>query len=176
VGVPMHPQASHQVRRATRQDAAVVAEVIADAFRDDPVLSWLLPDDRRRHAGLPAYFRTVTTHLFLPHREVYLTPDASGAALWFPAGVSADSLPLLPSLGLAWRLLRAAGVGGLRRANTLLAALRANHPAEPHYYLHAVGVRRSQQGRGLGSALLRHVTDQCDRERQLAYLENTNER
>jgi len=108
--------------------------------------------------------------------QIYLTADASGAALWLPAGVSADSAPLLPALGLAWRLFRAAGIGGLRRANTLLATFHANHPAEPHYYLHAVGVRRGQQGRGIGSALIRHVTEQCDRERLLAYLENSNER
>jgi ribosomal protein S18 acetylase RimI-like enzyme len=154
----------------------VVAEILGDAFRDDPVMSWLIPNDRRRHAGMPVYFRAVAKHVYLPHHLVYLTTDASGAALWLPAGVSADSAPMLPALGLAWRLFWATGVGGLRRANTLLTAFHANHPAEPHYYLHAVGVRHGQQGRGIGSALIRHVTELCDRERRLAYLENSNER
>lgn len=172
----MRGQAATQIRKATRQDAAVVAEIVSDAFRDDPVMSWLIPDARRRHAGVPDYFRTVAKHIYLPHGQVYLSKDASGAALWLSAGVSAGSPPLLAALGLAWRLFRASGFGGLRRANTLLAGLHVNHPAEPHYYLHAVGVRGSQQGRGIGSALIRHVTDHCDREQLLAYLENTNER
>jgi ribosomal protein S18 acetylase RimI-like enzyme len=90
--------------------------------------------------------------------------------------VSADALPWLPALGLAWQLLGAAGVRGLWRANTLLGVLHANHPKEPHYYLHAIGVRSGQQGRGVGSALLRQGTEHCDREGLLAYLENTNER
>ena len=77
----MQPQASNQFRQATQQDAAVVSEIIGDAFRDDPVMSWLVPNDRRRHADIPLYFRTVAKHLYLPQGEVYLTPDFSGAAL-----------------------------------------------------------------------------------------------
>src|SRR5262249_20880844 len=119
----MQLQASSEVRRATLQDAAVLGEIIGDAFRDDPVMSWLVPYARRGHADVPVYFRTVAKHLYLLHREVYLTSDTFGAALWLPPGVSADSVPLLASLRLAWRLFTASGFGGLRRANNLLAAL-----------------------------------------------------
>lgn len=172
----MRSQLSNQVRKATQSDVAAVGEIIGDAFRDDPVMSWLVPNALIRHAAVPHYFRTVAQHQYLSHREVYLTQDVSGAALWLPPGASAEALPLIPSLGLAWRLFRASGAGGMRRAKTLLAALRANHPASPHYYLHAVGVRHDQQGRGIGSALIQHITERCDRENCIAYLENTNER
>jgi len=172
----MHPPLNHTVRQATPADAAAVADAIGDAFRDDPVMSWLIPDEGRRHARVPEYFQAVTDHVYLHHREVYLTEDGLGAALWLPPGATASSPPLLVGLRLAWKLFRVAGFGGLRRANTLLSVMSANHPKGPHYYLHALGVRHGQQGRGIGSALIRHVTDRCDREGALAYLENSNER
>lgn len=172
----MAAQTTPQIRMATPHDTAVVANIAADAFRDDPLLCWLIPDERRRHAGMPHYFQSVVKHVYLRHQQVYLTADAAGAALWLPPGVAATTPPLLPALGLAWRLFWATGFSGLGRARTLLAELHANHPKEPHFYLHVLGVRRGQQGRGVGSALIRQVTEQCDRERLLAYLENSNER
>jgi ribosomal protein S18 acetylase RimI-like enzyme len=54
--------------------------------------------------------------------------------------------------------------------------MAAHHPQQSHYYLHALGVRSSRQGRGIGSALIRQVTAICDRDHVLAYLENSNER
>jgi GNAT superfamily N-acetyltransferase len=47
------------------------------------------------------------------------------------------------------------------------------HPAEPHAYLFLIGTRPDRQGAGLGSALLRHVLERCDREGTPAYLEAT---
>jgi ribosomal protein S18 acetylase RimI-like enzyme len=48
------------------------------------------------------------------------------------------------------------------------------HPAEPHWYLPLIGVDPLMQGRGYGSALLRHALEQIDREGHVAYLESTN--
>jgi ribosomal protein S18 acetylase RimI-like enzyme len=49
--------------------------------------------------------------------------------------------------------------------------VQARHPKGPHYYLYALGVDPSHQGRGLGSALLRAVLARCDAENVCAYLE-----
>ena len=48
------------------------------------------------------------------------------------------------------------------------------HPAEPHWYLPMIGVDPARQGRGLGSALLKHALALCDAERAPAYLESSN--
>lgn len=48
------------------------------------------------------------------------------------------------------------------------------HPAEPHWYLPAVGTDRGLQGMGVGSALLRQQLADCDRLGQPAYLESSN--
>jgi ribosomal protein S18 acetylase RimI-like enzyme len=164
-----------RIRQAGRDDANLLADILGDAFAEDPLLKWLLPDDERRLPNLPTYFREIARSLFLQHSESYLTQSARGAALWLPPGI-AHQLPLLPELRLFWRLLQLAGFSGLRRARAIQSAFRKAHPTTPHYYLHALGVRRTHQGRGIGSALIQHVTERCDRERMPAYLESTNER
>jgi ribosomal protein S18 acetylase RimI-like enzyme len=50
------------------------------------------------------------------------------------------------------------------------------HPEEPHWYLPQIGVDPIHQGRGYGSALMKHALLVCDREKKLAYLESSNPR
>ena len=163
------------VRKATDADAGLVAAILAEAFDDDPLLRWLFPDGRRRSGLISRYFRTTAESLYLRHREVYLVGE-SGTAMWLPPGVSTDSLPLLAWLTLFWRMLLAEGFSGLRRARLAAEVMKTNYPGEPHFYLHAIGVRKSEQGKGIGSGLLGHVVRRCDLEGKLAYLENSNPR
>jgi ribosomal protein S18 acetylase RimI-like enzyme len=53
-------------------------------------------------------------------------------------------------------------------------AMGSYHPHEPHWYLSLIGVDPPQQGKGYGAALMAHALLQCDRDKQLAYLESTN--
>jgi GNAT superfamily N-acetyltransferase len=48
------------------------------------------------------------------------------------------------------------------------------HPQEPHYYLEYMGVEPKYQGKGFGSAILRHVTTLSDREKTGCYLETAS--
>jgi len=49
------------------------------------------------------------------------------------------------------------------------------HPKERHYYLQFIGVVPEHQGRGMGTDLMKPILDICDREKRVAYLENSKE-
>ncbi len=167
------------IRRIGTEEAGLAAEVLGAAFQDDPMMTWLAPGDSSRAALSQAYFRMALDRVYLARGEVYLAGEpgfADGAALWLPPAVAAGPLPLGAELRLAWLLFRSAGFGGIRRAWLARAAVEGQHPSVPHYYLHALGVRPGLQRRGIGSALIRHVTARCDREGAPAYLENSNAR
>src|SRR4051794_34865968 len=73
------------IRSARVDDVAIVADVLAQAFYDDPVFGWCLPDGARRAAVLPRFFELVTSTL-LAYDQVHVTASTSGAALWVPPG------------------------------------------------------------------------------------------
>jgi GNAT superfamily N-acetyltransferase len=154
------------IQAANLEQAETISDILADAFQADPVITWVSAD-----SACPKVLFAQVLPLFLPYGQVYLTSDRQGAALWLPPGVMMKS-PI--TIGSAFRYVRRFGVGSMRRLSCLLMRMGKNHPTEKHYYLFAIGVRSGAQGRGIGSALLRHVLPRCDREQVPAYLENTN--
>lgn len=157
------------IHKATWDELIKVAEVLGEAFREDPVMTWV-----RSGRGDPAdYFIRVLRGLYFAHGEVYLAPPDRGAAIWLPPGIS-PAMPAGPTLGLAWRMLRSSGLKTVSRAFRVMEATKALRPAVPHYYLHAIGVSAAGRGRGLGSTLLCHVLDKADAQGLPVYLENSN--
>ena len=167
------PAGQISVRRAEPGDHPRIAEVLAAAFADDPAWSWLMPfADRQQRQRL--FFETELRHLVPDRREVWTTEDGSAAALWAPPG--RWSVPIGTVLREAPPMLR---VFGRRLPLALRYLLRVErlHPTKPpHWYLEIIGTEPAQQGRGMGSALLRPVLALCDRDGHGAYLEASSER
>jgi len=154
-------------------EAPDVGAVLADAFIEDPVLSFLFPDADRRPALLAAFF---ANRLAAGHRlDHVLVPDSPGvgaAAVWEPPRQSGDPEP---DLGPAVAALRALlGEAWLVDRLVPLAAIKEARPLTPHWYLAFIGTRAIDRGRGLASALIAAVTSRCDAEGLLAYLESSD--
>jgi GNAT superfamily N-acetyltransferase len=162
------------VGQASAGDAPALARTLALAFEHDPVVAWFLPHAKDRLARLELAFEEIYLRRFaLPHDLTFTTPDRAGAALWIPPGEwessTIESLRLLPHFARVFGRDLPRGLRGM-------AAMEAEHPHEPHYYLPFAGVRPAAQGRGLGTALLRPMLERCDRDGMPAYLEATTPR
>lgn len=157
------------LRRASADDVERLRTVLADAFFEDPMLGWLMPNDRTRRAQLRRYFGIELRHYTLSRGRVWTSADLAGAALTLPPrGWRAPTrVTLLEGSAFRTHLVRAARVG---------AAMEWHHARGPHYYVRDVGVLPSRQGCGIGSALLRPTLERCDREGLPAYLEASSER
>jgi ribosomal protein S18 acetylase RimI-like enzyme len=150
-----------------------MAEALALAFHDDPVMAWMLGDDEPRTVG---YLRKLFAHegrRHLKHATVLTTDDHAGAAYWSPPGQwktrPLDVIGMAPFMvaGMRHRILRAfQGLGIIEKAH-------GRHPA--HYYLSELGTRPDRQGAGVGSALMQPILDRCDAEGIGAYLESSKE-
>jgi ribosomal protein S18 acetylase RimI-like enzyme len=164
------------VRAARRDEAALLGEVLADAFAEDPVFAWLIPPHvPGRDNRLRTFFTSMSRGYLRRGNPCYLTGDASAAALWAAPGgwampLSQIILEAAPN-GLAFRrhLLRAL------RTQLQIERLHAGQPS-PHFYLGYLGTRRGRQGEGCGTQLLAEVLTGLDTDGMPAYLESSNER
>lgn len=158
----------NEVRKAAQAEVGALARALGRAFQDDPVFTWVLPDERRRQRTLAPGFELFLRRIWIGLGETYAGGDAVGGAIWHPPGLwrlsSREQLCLLPGFARVWGRTTP-------RALRSLLALEGGHPAEPHYYLAVLGVEPAEQGRGLGSQLMHPVLSRCDRDGVGAYLE-----
>lgn len=161
------------VRPARRRDARAAERVLAAAFFDDPIFSWVFPDESRRLRQVRRYFRTGLRHHCLHQGGVEIAMDGKrtvGVAIWLPPGRRLASVPrqLIMIPGFLWAAGRRVAAG-----SELLQAVERVHPHVPHWYLEAIAVAPDHQGRGVGSALLRSRLKRCDDDGVPAYLESS---
>jgi len=147
-----------------------IADALADAFFDDPVMSWILPGADSRRRRLTGLFGTLLRMHYLPLGTVWTTPEIVGAALWAPPGhTSVPPVTILRNLPAILRVLGRRSVRALRA----LSHVEQLQPKEPLWYLGVLGTRTAHQGQGIGSALLGPVLRRCDEEGLPAYLESS---
>jgi GNAT superfamily N-acetyltransferase len=163
------------VREATLADARRLAQALASAFQDDPVIAWIFPDEQRRRRVLPAFMEFRLRRLAFPHDQVWMTAGEAAAAVWLPPPgrwqlSRSQRLRLLPPLVRFLGLRTASVLAGLER-------MEARHlRGRSHWYPFILGTEQAAQGRGLGSALLAQVLARVDADGMPAYLESSSER
>jgi ribosomal protein S18 acetylase RimI-like enzyme len=163
---------AHTIRQAQGSDVRALATTLTRAFDDDPLMTWLFPDDAARRRKLPSFFSALL-RASLPFGEVYATDDARCAAIWNPPGTFPMDRRTDARLGL--NTARLVGLRIVTRARGLLY-VEGHHPKERHWYLQMRGTDPEHQGRGAGSAILAPVLERCDRQRERVYLESSKER
>ena len=142
-------------------------DILADAFSDDPVMNWSCNNPDSLHP-----FFEITLEPFTSHGLTYLAPGDSGAAAWLGPG---EKLQWSFSLSNVKKVMQLGGFKGVYRMLRSGMTTEKHHPEAPHYYLFAIGATSQHRGKGIGSALIRHVLKRCDQEGMPAYLENSKE-
>ena len=157
-------------------DPDAAGAVLAEAFHDDAMFTFIEPDPVRRRRVLPWFFAAAAR---LGRRHGRLDEDRGrGAAIWLrPGRTGLGPLPLVRS-GLASAPVRL-GIPAFRRFVAITSAFeRAGRAVQPDLYWHLfiLGVRPGEQGQGRGGGLLAPVLAQADATGTAVYLETTEER
>jgi GNAT superfamily N-acetyltransferase len=157
------------IRTAHASEAERCFAVLTLAFAGDPAARWAWPDPHQYVDAFPRFARAFGGGAVEAGTAHYVD-GFRGAALWLPPGTSPDEASLV-------RVVEDTVAGALQDAMfALFAQMEAYHPHDPHWHLPLIGVDPVSQGRGYGSALLRHVLEGCDRQQVFAYLEATSPR
>ena len=169
---------SRNLVRLTKSDMAKCIDVLVDAFWDDPLSLYFIPEGENRRNLFSEYLQFRLRFAF-KYGEVYSTsPDFEGIAAWFPPGMSdMTNLRLLRVGGL--KLVRRLGmdtVSRMSRFGSHTAKLRKQHLPEPHWHLFPIAVDPKHQGKGFASALMRPMLERIQDEGLPCFLETLNEK
>ena len=158
-------------RQLAISDVEEAAQVISQAFLDDPLCTFMLPFKRSRQRTLYKFFRAYGEASIKNQRGFGSGVPLEGVAYW-KSPVQNDISISVKSLAVFVPLLFTLYPIGLLRARTILRqidALHQKYAPEPHYYLDNIGVLASARGKGVASKLIRPFLDKADAERVIAY-------
>ena len=168
-----------EVKRLHKEsyDAHKTGEVMRDAFFEAPHFTFVLPDPEKRRRALSWFLGTFVANLGFDQGKVYGTQDTKGQAVWLSPESQVGFLASLRAgfLATPFRF----GWDGFMRSATLgksVETLRRDTAPKNHWYLMALGVAPAAQGQGIGSALLRPLLKQVDKEQTPCYLETFSKR
>ncbi len=154
-----------------RDEIELVTATLAEAFHNDPVWKWAIPDAshrRRRFRFLWSLFITSA----VDSSWVWSTAEAGAVALWNPPGVHDLVSPYDDEVD---EVIDRQFGSGAERLRSVLAAFHQHRPTSPeHFYLNMFGVKDDQRGKGLGMKLLALNLQAIDALGQPAYLESSN--
>ncbi len=135
------------------------AALLGRAFQNDPVVASILPGTapETRLGKLSVMFEEMLRLNARRNQPIGIVDAGSVRAAAILHRPGTYPLPLWAEVGLLWRAVCQAGPRGLGRFVLWTLRSSRHHPTEPHYYLETLGVDPAMQGRGLGSALLKHM-------------------
>jgi len=157
------------VRLATAADAQELSQTLGRAFFDDPVMSYMMPDESRRAAKLQPLFK-VLFKLGRPYGACYVTSGYEAVTLWRPPGQW--HLTIWQYITNGPQLLGVFGSNVLSVMGTM-DRIEKVHPKKPHWYLQTIGTDPVKQGKGFGSLIMRDQLARVDASHMPAYLESS---
>lgn len=160
------------IRDANYDDLETLVSTLSDAFTQDPMFNWVFPKTEL----YPYFFRLLIRDVYLARGMVHIEDQGRAAALWLPPEERFKVAPRRGLLRFGLKMLRENGLRSVWRVHRQGSVLAKHYPTEPHYYLQFIGCRTSDQGRGIGAALLKEGLKICDEHCMPAYLECSNHR
>ena len=153
------------------------AAVMASAFAEAPRFRFLIPSAAQRTAKLRWYWGASIRASVLSGGVVHVARSEArsavrGVAIWDPPQQGRHSAVTLVRSGL-WATPVRLGISAYSRKRALGSLLSALDAPDPCWYLNAVGVEPSEQGKGLGTALLRFMLKRVDEDALPSFLDTS---
>lgn len=157
--------------------AAPATQVLTEAFREDPMMRYFVPDDKEYESVCSRQFRLMLWAYSSSYSMCNVVEHegvVAGAAVWEPA--TASMMFMIRMLAILWLCLVTMGVQRTWRYMVMmmqLEKLRHQHAPTAHH-LGVIGSGAGFQGKGLGSKCIQHGLERADALGLQCYLESSN--
>lgn len=161
------------MRKAGISDKSIILDILTRSFDDNKSVNYVVKQDQKRVDRITRLM-DYSFNVCNEFGEVWISDDQQACALiLFPDKKRSSFRTLL------WDIKLALSVIGLDRVSAVLkreAMIKANHPKESIAYLWFIGVNPQLQGKGVGSAFIQEVIQECERKKRPIYLETSMEK
>ena len=164
--------------KVRKKDLKLAAETLALAFMNDPLAKEIFKEETTRLASLREYFR-FRINYGIKYGQVYATSNKiEGVAVWLPSetahvsfwrGFLSGGMRLYNKLGIS-------KVNEFDEVNHYTTKLRDAVIEPPYLQLSPIGVIPKEQGKGLGTKLLKPMMKRLDEINLKCFLETQEER
>ena len=150
------------------EDTDKTLATLTAAFIADPLFRWAYPEAENYLAAFPQLIRAYCAS-GITNGTAFSDPAFGGACIWLSPGNDPNDEAAGAVCEATIQPDRLAGFVGI------MEEMDRYHPHdEPIWYLPVIGVDAAGQGKGLGSALMKHALQICDEQETRAYLESSN--
>ncbi len=161
-----------ELYKLQRKDIKKAANVLANAFYDDPIYNKMDMDEDKRRIISELMIR----FSFRYGNLVSTSENLEGVMAITPHDKPMTFLRIIRS-GAFFISMKLASLRKMMGAvEKAMEEEKKNLNIEPYIYLFTIGVSREFQGKGFGGKLLRAVIEKADTERKPMYLETQNEK
>lgn len=150
------------------EDTDKTLATLTAAFIADPLFRWVYPNAENYLEAFPQLIRAYCAS-GITNGTAFSDPAFGGACIWLSPGNDPDDEAAGAVCEATIQPDRLADFVGI------MEEMDRYHPHdEPIWYLPVIGVDAAGQGKGLGSALMKHALQICDEQETRAYLESSN--
>lgn len=160
--------------RADKIHKEKVIEILSHCFETNKSVNWIVKQDSKRKERI-RYLMDYSFEACINCGQIYITDDLTGVIV---CSNSDDKLPILEEAYLTVQYVwRVTGVDGIGKALKREQYINQFHPQDEEFlYIWFIGLKKTEQGKGTGSAMLQEVLDKSNKEQIPVYVETSNER
>jgi len=159
-----------EVSWAKPDDRLRVLSTLALAFSSDPLVRWMFPSSHSYFANIIETFDVFAGHS-IDGDTCLITSAFEGAAMWLAPGTETNEEVV------GEKFAKIFSPEFLPKVNEMLGIMDSYHPHDDNcWYLPLIGVDPGHQNKGVGAALMKHMTEKLDNGGAMAYLESSNKK
>lgn len=149
-----------------------VIEILSECFEENKSVNWIVKQDSKKKERI-RYLMDYSFEACIELGQIYLTDDLNGVII---CSNSDDKLPILKEAYLtAQYVWNVTGIDGIGRALRREQYINQFHPQNEEFiYIWFIGLEKTQQGRGAGTAMLQEIIDKSRLEQLPVYVETSN--
>jgi len=152
----------------------VAIDILSECFEKNKTVNYIVKQDAKRKERI----RGLIDYSFeacIDSGLIYFTEDLTGVII---CSMSDDKLPILEEAYLTVRFIfKVTGVEGIAKALKREKYIQQYHPQDSEFiYIWFIGLKKTEQGRGVGSKMLGEIIQRSNEKQLPVYLETSEER